>query len=136
MEIYIGNISDKTTAYDLRRALNATIDTIKPGFFFWKKSEPDTLNIKIVEKHAKDGTHRYGVASVEPDEIARHCIQQLNNMFVTGQPLVAREYFQRSYMNERRAVNWREQPWSGVERRGSDRRHRYNLCNADTAAAG
>jgi uncharacterized protein YifE (UPF0438 family) len=35
---------------------------------------------------------------------------------------VVREYKQRSYSNERRALNWRDKPWDGVERRISERR--------------
>jgi RNA recognition motif-containing protein len=130
MDIFIGNISAKMTAYDLRRLFNSVIGDLSGGFLFWRKSEPTQLSFKIIEKHGEESHYRYGLATVEPDEIARECIDKVNNQFFDSQPIVVREYYQRSYMNERRAINWRDKPWHGPERRVMDRRQRFSMATA------
>lgn len=123
MEIFIGNLPVNTSAYELRRLFNQAIDKMSGGFLPWKKPHPGQIAIQIVEKGSAAGRIRYGHAVIEPETIARHCIQTLNHHFLNGQPLTVREYFQRSYMNERRALDWREKPWHGPERRADDRRY-------------
>ena len=124
MEIFIGNISKELNGYELRRFVTGVLDSRKPSALqFWKKKEPTELSFKIVEKHTPTGSYRYAIATLEPRSVALECIELMNNRFFQDKPLEVREYISRSYMNERRAVNWREKAWTGIERRVADRRH-------------
>ena len=50
-------------------------------------------------------------------------IRRLHGKECMGMQLVAREFGQRRVGNERRRLDWREVPWTGMERRLSERRN-------------
>ena len=108
MEVFIGNLAPNATLTDLI------------GFF---KGFAGKARIRIVEKKLEDGSKcRYGIADFESDKLGLKAIKKLHGKSLRGEPVVMREYFHRYYGNERRAVNWRDQPWQGVERRQQERR--------------
>lgn len=110
MDIFIGNLSPRTTLSDL--------------VSFFKGFASDT-RFQIFDKQFGDGSRsRYAVATIEPDKLAAKLIKKFNGAFLHGNTLVLREFLHRSYSNERRAVGWRERPWHGVERRDSERRRK------------
>lgn len=117
MEVFIGNLAPNTSLTDLI------------GFF---KSFAGKAKIRIVEKRLEDGNKlRYGIADFESDRLAQKAIKKLNQKPLRGELVVLREYFHRYYYNERRAVNWRELPWDGVERRQQERRRQESPKAAD-----
>lgn len=108
MEIYVGNLSPKSTLTGLRR-------------FF--KGYARKARMAIVEKPHDDGSKsRYGLVEIEQDKLARKAIQKLDLKELDGRRLILREYVHRAYSNDRRALNWRDKPWDGAERRRKDRR--------------
>lgn len=134
MEIFIGNIPDGITSNELRRFVNGVLDDRKVGFQFWKKKQPSSMRFKVIERQVEGGAcYHYAIAAIEPLASARECCELLNQQFFQGKPLNAREYYSRSYMNERRMINWRERPWGGIERRQGERRRRVVLQEAAAA---
>lgn len=108
MEVFIGNLAENVTVSDLT------------AFF---KAFANKARIRIIEKRQEDGSRiRYGVADFDADKLALKAIKKLNQKELRGRPVVLREYFHRSYNNERRALNWRDKPWNGPERRRVERR--------------
>ncbi len=108
MELFIGNLAEKVTYADLI------------GFF---KGFSNKAKIRIVIKRQANGSRiRYGVIVFDSDKFALKAIKKLNRKPLRGLCVELREYFHRYYANERRALNWRDKPWSGVERRQHERR--------------
>ena len=108
MEVFIGNLADKVTYTDLI------------GFF---KGFSNKAKIRLVDKRTGDGSRlRYGIAEFDSEKVALKAIKKLNGKPLRGEAVVLREYHHRYYANERRAVNWRDKPWTGVERRQQERR--------------
>lgn len=133
MELFIGNIPSDITSHELRRFVNEVLDNRKVGLQFWKKKQPNSMSFKIIEKQVAGASYHYAIAAIEPLISARECSELLHNQLLNGKPLNVREYHSRSYMNERRTINWRERPWGGVERRQGERRHRMLLQAAAAA---
>ena len=117
MEVFIGNLAPNATLTDLI------------GFF---KGFSNKAKIRIVEKRQEDGSKvRFGIADFESDKLALKAIKKLNQTSLRGDLVVLREYLHRYYGNERRAVNWRDKPWDGVERRQLERRKKETPKAAD-----
>lgn len=108
MEVFIGNLSLNITHNDL-------------VVFF--KGFANKAKLRVVDKQREDGSKvRYGVATFDSDKLALKAIRKLNHKPLRGVRVELREYFHRYCNNERRAVNWRNKPWTGVERRQQERR--------------
>ena len=117
MEVFIGNISPNTT-------LNDVVNFLKS---FAKKTR-----VRIVDQPLENGGHaRYAVADFETDKLAIKAIKKLDGTTLRGNAVVMREFFHRSYYNERRAVNWRDKPWEGPERRQLERRQKIHVKEKD-----
>lgn len=110
MEVFIGNLSPNATLSDLI-------------VFF--KGFSSKAKFHIIEKRQEGGgKFRYGIAYFDSDKLALKAIKKLNQKPLRGERVVLREYFHRNYSNERRALNWREKPWHGEERRQQERRRK------------
>ncbi len=108
MEVFIGNLSLDITHNDL-------------VIFF--KGFAKKAKLRLVDKRREDNSKfRYGVVKFDSDKLALKAIRKLNHKPLRGIRVELREYFHRCYANERRAVNWRNKPWAGVERRQQERR--------------
>lgn len=117
MELFIGNISERTHVADL--------------IAFFKGFEKKTT-FRIEEKRLEDGTLcRYGVANFNEEKLALKALKKLDGKPLLGRNLHLREFFYRSYSNERRALNWRDRPWDGPERRVSERRKKEQATKRD-----
>lgn len=117
MDVYIGNITRTTT-------LNDVIQHFKG---FAKKAR-----IRMVDKQLEDGTRAFfAVAEFDTEKLALKAIKKLNGSQLGGQQLYLREFYHRSYSNERRAVNWRDKPWDGPERRVTERRRKPRMQQRD-----
>lgn len=125
MELYISNLPEDATAYDLRRLFTPIAASNTGTFSFLRSRTEPFMNFKIIEQRSAAGMVRYGWADIEPDNIAERCIERLNNSFFHGNAIVVREFFHRRSMNERRAIDWRSRPWNGEERRVNHRRQYY-----------
>jgi len=117
MEVFIGNIAPNTT-------LNDVVNFLKG---FAKKAR-----VRVIDQPLENGGHtRYALADFDADKLALKAIKKLNGSSLRGQAVVMREFIHRSYSNERRAVNWREKPWSGPERRRDERRKKLRAKEKD-----
>ena len=122
MDVFVGNPPPSFTRESLRQLFICTI--AKPGskLFFWKPQRKHQVQVKQFVKQVSGKPRRYFVVHVETGNLALLAIKRLNFKVVDGRRLIVREYQSRGYMNERRVINWREQPWSMSERRTSERR--------------
>jgi len=110
MDVFVGNLSPRTTLSDL------------VAFF---KSFASEARFQLFTKQFEDGAQvHYAVATIESDKLAEKAIKKLNGQSLNGHPVMLREFIHRNYGNERRAVGWRDKPWHGVERRGLERRRK------------
>ncbi len=108
MELFVGVIPHNATLQDLMLfagpfAEDVRIDLIKHD----KVDAPSVC---------------YGLLRVPSERQARKAIRKLNGRELAGQKVAVREFSHRAYSNDRRAINWRSQPWSAYERRLCDRR--------------
>jgi RNA recognition motif-containing protein len=118
MEIFIGNLAENVTLRDLT------------AFF---KTFANKAHIRLIEKRQENGTRiRYGIADFDSDKLALKAIKKFNGAVLRGQKVALREFFRRSYSNERRALNWRDKPWDGPERRKDERRKKAQSRPADS----
>ncbi len=130
MEVFIGNIPENITSYELRRFVDEIFENRSVGLQFWKKKSPEQLSFKIVNKHIEGHLYHYAIANVGPSEMGPEFIELLDQQLFNNVPLDVREYYSRSYMNERRATNWRARAWGDVERRQADRRQ-HDLSDSE-----
>jgi len=108
MELYIGNIPKQATDYDLRRFFSVV---------------GDEASFQVVNGHTRDGDPcHYGLAEVASEKLGFQLMARFNNKSLQGNDVVVREFLHRNYSNDRRALNWRQVEWTGVERRYNDRR--------------
>ncbi len=92
---------------------------------------------RIEQKTLEDGsTIRFVVAEFDNDKQALKLMKKFQGQLYRGRELLIREYYYRSYSNERRAVNWREKPWRAGERRRQDRRNREPLSSREESQLG
>ncbi|MGM0594551.1 MAG: RNA recognition motif domain-containing protein, partial [Pseudomonadota bacterium] len=105
MDVFIGNITVNTSQTEILSLLKG----------FAKKAR-----VRMVNQTLESGERAYyAIAEFDSERLARKAIKKLNGTLLHGQQVVLREYVHRSYSNERRAVNWRDRPWDGPERRRS-----------------
>ncbi len=121
MEVFIGNIPKTLSSYELHQFIKEVFKKRRSAFKFWMGS-PEYLGFNVVDKSVNGNVYRYAIAHIESSALASESIKLLDQQFFGGNPLDVREYRSRCYMNERRAINWRERTWSGVERRSDERR--------------
>lgn len=126
MNLYIGNIPRNADDYGLRK-------------FFQMFGQEDAA-FRIVEKEAHGQTYRYGYAELGNNakglSLARSLIRKFNGKNMGEKRIVVREFYHRNYANDRRAVDWRNRPWNGRERRSTDRRGTFAQKHTWVAAAG
>lgn len=121
MELFIGNLSP-----------NANLGELITFF----KGFSNKAKFRMEEKTLEDGvTIRYAVADFDNDKYALKMMEKFASQLYRGQELVIREYLHRTYINERRAVNWRDKPWRAGERRCDDRRLKEYVTQYDDFAA-
>jgi RNA recognition motif-containing protein len=117
MDVFVGNITPHTTLNDVM------------SFFkgFAKKAR-----IRMVDQKLENGKRAYyAIAAFDSDKLAQKAIKKLNGVPLNGQRVLLREFVHRSYSNERRALNWRDKPWDGPERRKSERRKKPQAKKRD-----
>jgi len=84
---------------------------------------PGGVPVRIVKKRNRSGNlYRYGLVHARSERDASKVIRRVHGKDCMGVQLVAREFGQRRVSNERRRLDWREVPWTGMERRLSERR--------------
>lgn len=110
LDVYIGNLHPKARPGDLE------------AFF---KGFTKNTRFKIVTKYYNDGSsHRFGIVTFESEVLGRKAISKLHLKQLMGKPVEVREYFHRTYQNERRELGWRNKQWEGEDRRGQERRRK------------
>ena len=108
MEVYVGSLSPHTTRNDVVTFL---------------KSFARDARIRMIDQKLEDNLRAYyAIANFDSDRLALKAIKKLNGGVLRGEQVELREFFHRRYSNERRALNWREKAWSGLERRNQERR--------------
>ena len=84
---------------------------------------PDRAPVRIVKKRNRSGNlYRYGLVHARSERDAHKVIRRVHGKVCMGAQLVSREFGPRRVSNERRRLDWREIPWTGMERRLSERR--------------
>ena len=84
---------------------------------------PDGAPVRIVKKRNHSGNlYRYGLVHARSDRDGLKVIRRVHGKECMGTQLVAREFGQRRVGNERRRLDWRDVPWTGMERRLGERR--------------
>ncbi len=122
MDVFVGNPPPSFTRESLRQLFIRTITKPSSKLLFWKSQSKHRVQVKQFVKQVSGKPRRYFVVHIEKNNLALLAIKRLNFKVVDGRRLVVREYYSRGYMNERRVINWREQPWVKSERRKSERR--------------
>ncbi len=108
MKLFIGNFTGKEHLSRLAKLLR------RYGY------HSDT---KYMVTKLKSGEQRfYAVVEMSSERLANKLSKKLANAKELETKLIIREYKQRSYSNERRALGWRDREWSGIERRIEERR--------------
>lgn len=126
MEVLFCNLPKRMSTAEIRRLVSSAIlpknllDTVKSVLFMGQSIK--RLEFKIVTEHKSGEVCRYGIAIIEPDKSAERIIERLCDDKIRGHRITVREFKNRSYSNDRRAVNWRDADWSFTERRKVDRR--------------
>jgi RNA recognition motif-containing protein len=108
MEVFVGSLNPHTTRSDVMAFL---------------KSFARDARIRMVDQKLENNQRAYyAIADFDSDRLALKAIKKFSGSVLRGEKVMLREYFHRSYSNERRALNWRDQPWTGQERRNHERR--------------
>lgn len=117
MDLFIGNLPSNITLGELT------------AYF---KGFTNKADFHLKQRTLDNGEKlRYAVISFVNDKYALKLIEKYSGQSFRGNTLHIREYFHRSYNNERRAVNWREKPWRAGERRRDDRRYMEHAVKTD-----
>ncbi len=107
MVVLIGNLPKQAVEKDLCHLLG-----VAPG-----------TRIRIVKKPGREAAlQRFALVPVDSVSHARRLIEKAHGMEWRGHTLAARIYQHRTGANERRRLDWRNQAWSGEERRAEERR--------------
>ena len=102
---------------------NLPLDTSLSELIAYFKGFSSKGDFHLKRKKLDNGeTVLYAVLSFENDKYAEKLLAKYAGKEFKGRALAIREYFHRSYNNERRALNWRDKPWRAGERRRNDRR--------------
>ena len=110
MKILIANLPPRITELEL-------LDLLKP---YHKR---DGLRLQVVDQICDDGVHHYyAIADILHERLAAKALKKLNGKMLRSCELRLREFQHRNYSNERRALGWRNRPWSAKERRLMERR--------------
>lgn len=107
MIVHIGNLPAALSEADLRRLARV----------------PQALAVNLVRKRDRHGCiYRYALLHARSAREGAKLVRRVNGATCMGRRLVAREYNQRLAGNERRRLDWRTVPWTGMERRLGERR--------------
>lgn len=119
MDLYIGNLPSDVDEAELRA-------------FFKRCGKDKRCRFVIVTKQCKDGAvERYGLAAIEPERAALKALRKFDNARLKDHVVKVREFFHRSYNNERRSPNWRARRWHRPERRRFERRRAVRTSMED-----
>lgn len=67
----------------------------------------------------------YAFVAAKSARIGKKLIAKFNGKVLHGSPVVVRPFVHRATGNERRAIQWRDQPWKFFNRRRGNERRRY-----------
>ncbi len=123
MIIFLRDIPAKTKTDDIVYHITPFLK----GGLFEKNGNID--NVKILAlKDAKENTYEFhGLVTINSDATAKRVIKKLNRKIFIGKPIIVREYFHRSWQNDRR-INMGEWNEELIDRRKGSRR-RTELVN-------
>lgn len=122
MEVFVGNPPPGLDEAELEELIADALLKSQSRLLFWKRvNDPDVV-VSHYEKVVGKSIRRYFVVQIEPNSLAPLAIHRLNGENLHGHKLIVREFHSRGYMQERRALNWRDKPWHKKERRISERR--------------
>jgi len=108
MEIFIGNLPLNASVVDLRK-LFGKIDS--------------GTRLRICRLKMRDGSSIcYGHAVIDSEQAGYDLILNFNGSLMQDKYIEVREFEQRKVANDRRAPLWTGAPWSGLNRRQSERR--------------
>lgn len=127
MEIFVGNLPDQVNADELKKLVKHTLQrSVFQKLFnvLVSKGTLDKNNVsfKVIQKESHGVVRNIGHVQVHSEKLGKVIIDSLSRLRVQGKNIIAREYVHRAYINDRRDVSWRENPWISEERRLEERR--------------
>ena len=79
-----------------------------------------------IRRMAHDGNViTYAFVTTKSPRIGKKLITKFNGKALHGSPVVVRPFVHRATGNERRSIQWRDQPWKFFNRRRGNERRRY-----------
>ena len=126
VRVFIGNIPCSTNSAELRFILYKSLTRslwrqLKLAVFYRFDVRRD-VKLKVVQKKRHDQIVCYGIAEFVQPEVGKLCIAVIGKYVLSGKRLIAHEFVNRAYANERRAVGSGDKTYRGGERRCNERR--------------
>ncbi len=83
-----------------------------------------------MQVHIRRMTHdgnviTYAFVTAKSARVGKKLIAKFNGKVLHGSPVVVRPFVHRATGNERRSIQWRDQPWKFFNRRRGNERRRY-----------
>jgi len=126
MRVFIGNLPADFTSLELRKLTYRVLTSAKTADFFSGILQKSNLikrsAFEVINSEQGYNETPFAVIFIEPDKLGQKLIQRLHSYYIRESVLLAREFYVRAYINDRRAVNWRSRQWDAEERRLHERR--------------
>lgn len=126
LNIYLGRILYNTTKHDIEDFL---LPALK-GNILQKKGTISRIKLLALENKLTRDKEYHAIVGVTPDQAATRIQKKLNRKALNGKHIAVREYFIRSWHNDKRTnIN----KWEKADKRFTDRRQSNIQENAITS---
>ena len=98
MIVLIKNIPENSYHNDI----NNLIDPALKGGIFSKRGQVNNIEIIALQEENTKSLEFQALATIEPDDAASRVIRKIHGQFIMGKRIVVREYFVRSWRNDKR----------------------------------
>ena len=119
MILFLKNIPASTRYDDIVEFIEPAIK----GGLLRQAGDLGRVQMLVIKDNDKNHIEHHGLVNIDPDKIAKKAIEKLNHRLFLGRKIEVREFFYRSWHNDRRL---QEQPPNYVlpcERKGDRRRN-------------
>lgn len=133
MIVLFKNIPDNSYYNDISNLVEPVIK----GNLLTKSGQINSIEIIALQEINKTELEFQALANIEPDAVAQRVIKKLHGLYLRGQRMVVRQYFIRSWRNDKRNQETKPLPPRSVERRAISCRRRklkmYKIALPDYA---
>lgn len=92
------NIPDNSYHNDI----SALVEPVLKGGLLSKRGTLNSVEIIALKEENSDELEFQALANIEPDTVAHRVIRKLHGLYIRGRRIVVREYFLRSWKNDKR----------------------------------